>query len=325
MTSNNITINGMRKMLERNDNFLVFMHENPDSDTIGSAFALVYTLRSIGKSAYPVCCDKIPNSLSFLTDGERLFGTEDLPDNFTPQFLIAVDIASPVQLGKYHFMAGKIDLSMDHHSGHEGYGAYRFVDPSAGACAEIIYRVISRMVPVIPEKTASLLYAALAADTGGFRYSNTTPYTHKIAARLIEYGANHAQICRNLFEMKSKAALTAEAFAAEHVTYFCGGKVSFVRITENDKTQYGFEDEDTYDVINVIRRGEGVKVAIFARERTPGQYKISTRSTGETDMSKICAIFGGGGHVGAAGCSVPADEVEHAVERIVKECGFDEQ
>ncbi len=322
--SNNITINGIRKVLERNDNFLVFMHENPDSDTIGSALALVLTLRSVGKRAYMACCDKIPQSLMFLTDGERCFGIEDLPGDFTPKFLISVDIASPNQLGKYHYLAAKIDLALDHHSCHDDLACYRFVDSGAGACAEIIYRVINRMIQgKIPEKTASLLYAALAADTGGFRYANTTPYTHKIAAKLIECGANHFQICRNLFEMKSKTALAAEAFAMENVKYLCGGKISYVRITEADKERCGFEDEDTYDVINVIRRVEGVKVAILARERTPGVYKISTRSTGDIDMAKICAMFGGGGHAGAAGCSVAEGDVDETVDKIIKECGFE--
>ena len=322
--SNNITINGIRKVLERNDNFLVFMHENPDSDTIGSALALVLTLRSVGKRAYMACCDKIPQSLMFLTDGERCFGIEDLPGDFTPKFLISVDIASPNQLGKYHYLAAKIDLALDHHSCHDDLACYRFVDSGAGACAEIIYRVINRMIQgKISEKTASLLYAALAADTGGFRYANTTPYTHKIAAKLIECGANHFQMCRNLFEMKSKTALAAEAFAMENVKYLCGGKISYVRITEADKERCGFEDEDTYDVINVIRRVEGVKVAILARERTPGVYKISTRSTGDIDMAKICAMFGGGGHAGAAGCSVAEGDVDETVDKIIKECGFE--
>ena len=276
--SNNITINGIRKVLERNDNFLVFMHENPDSDTIGSALALVLTLRSVGKRAYMACCDKIPQSLMFLTDGERCFGIEDLPGDFTPKFLISVDIASPNQLGKYHYLAAKIDLALDHHSCHDDLACYRFVDSGAGACAEIIYRVINRMIQgKIPEKTASLLYAALAA----------------------------------------------EAFAMENVKYLCGGKISYVRITEADKERCGFEDEDTYDVINVIRRVEGVKVAILARERTPGVYKISTRSTGDIDMAKICAMFGGGGHAGAAGCSVAEGDVDETVDKIIKECGFE--
>ena len=148
--------------------------------------------------------------------------------------------------------------------------------------------------------------------------------THKIAAKLIERGASHAEICRSLFECKSKTALAAEAFAMANVTYFCGGRISYVKITGEDKRAHGFEDEDTYDVINVIRRADGVKVAILAREKDDGSYKISTRSACEIDVAKICSIFGGGGHAGAAGCSVTPAEVDSAVARIIKECGFDD-
>ncbi|MBQ0125202.1 MAG: bifunctional oligoribonuclease/PAP phosphatase NrnA, partial [Clostridiales bacterium] len=148
-------------------------------------------------------------------------------------------------------------------------------------------------------------------------------YTYKVAAKLIERGANHAQICHNLFECKSKAAIAAEAFAMSNVTYYAGGKIGYVKITLEDKKAHGFEDEDTYDVINTIRRVDGVKVAIFSREREPGLYKISTRSSCEVDVAKICATFGGGGHPGAAGCSVEESELDAAVERIMNECGFE--
>ena len=95
-------------------------------------------------------------------------------------------------------------------------------------------------------------------------------------------------------------------------------------MTEADKEAGGFDEEDTYDVINAIRRADGVKVAVFVRERADGSYKISTRSSCDIDVSKICAIFGGGGHFGAAGCVVSSSEVDSAVKRIIKECGFDE-
>ena len=87
-TSNNITINGIRKILERNENFLIFMHENPDSDTIGSALSLVITLRSLGKKACMVCCDKIPQSRMLLTEGKRFLGIEDITADFKPKFII---------------------------------------------------------------------------------------------------------------------------------------------------------------------------------------------------------------------------------------------
>lgn len=320
---NNITVLGICKMLQQKDNFLIFMHENPDADAVGSCFALVYTLRGLGKKAYPVCCDRVPASLAFMTDGERDFGIDDLPADFTPEFFMSADVASPGQFGALKNYACKICLALDHHATHDRFAKYLYVEPKAGACAEIVYKIVNNLLSGnIPEKTASLLYAGLAADTGGFRYANTTPFTHKVAAKLIEHGANHAQICRNLFECKSKSALAAEAFAMDNVQYLCGGKISYVKITLKDKQSHGFEDEDAYDVINAIRRADGVKIAIFAREKSDGSYKISTRSSCEIDVAKICGIFGGGGHSGAAGCSVPSGEVDKAVERIVNECGF---
>ncbi len=217
-----------------------------------------------------------------------------------------------------------MDLAMDHHAIHDSFAKAQYVDASSSACAEIVYRVINKLLyGEIPQKTASLMYAALAADTGGFRYVNTTPYTYKIAAKLIERGANHAQICHNLFECKSKAALAAEAYAMSNIQYFCSGKITYVKITLADKAEHGFEDDDTYDVINTMRRIDGVKVAIFARERESGTYKISTRSTCDVDVAKICAIFGGGGHAGAAGCTVMVDELDDAVKRIINECNFE--
>jgi len=322
---NNITVHGICKALLKHDNFLVFTHENPDADTIGSCFALIETLRMIGKRAYPACCDRIPASLCFMTGGERDFHIENAPEDFTPQYYISVDVASSAQLGSYRSYAGRIDLALDHHATHETFAKYYLTDPRSAACAEIVYHTVNRLLSgEITERIASLLYAALAADTGGFRYANTTPVTHKIAAKLIEKGASHAEICRNLFECKTKTALAAEAFAMANVSYCCGGKISYVTITAADKRAHGFEDEDTYDVINVIRRADGVKIAIFLREKDDGTYKISTRSSCEIDVSKICAIFGGGGHAGAAGCSVPPEMAQSALQRIIEECGFHE-
>ena len=106
-TVNNITVYGICKNIMRHDNFLVFTHENPDADTIGSCFALVNTLRSLGKKAYPACGDRIPASLVFMTDGERDFHIENVPADFVPEYYISVDVASAAQLGKFHRLAVK--------------------------------------------------------------------------------------------------------------------------------------------------------------------------------------------------------------------------
>ena len=110
---NNITIYSICKNLMRYDNFLVFTHENPDADTIGSCFALVNTLRSLGKRAYPASGDKIPASLCFMTDGKRDFHIEDAPADFTPEYYISVDVASATQLGSYREYAPRMNLALD--------------------------------------------------------------------------------------------------------------------------------------------------------------------------------------------------------------------
>ena len=136
---NNITVQGICKNLLHHDNFLVFTHENPDADTIGSCFALIHTLRLLGKNAYPACCDRIPASLAFMTDGEREFIHENLPADFTPEFFMSADVASPGQFGALRPYSAKISLALDHHATHDRFAKYLYVEPKAGACAEIVY------------------------------------------------------------------------------------------------------------------------------------------------------------------------------------------
>ena len=321
----NTSISGMAKTLLRSKNVVIFMHENPDADTIGSALVTAEILNNLGKNAYPVCCDKIPTSLLFMTDGRRDYTIEDVPSGVNVDLYMSTDVASKNQLGKYKDYSDKVQLCIDHHSIRDLTAKKMFIDTNSSACTEIIYRVMLRIFPKrnISKKTASLLYAGLAADTGGFRYLNTTPYTHKVAAKLIEYGADHALICHELFEAKSKNALAVEAYAQEHVEYLCDGKIAYVKLYLEDRAKVGFEDEDTYDVINTIRRAEGVQIAILARQKDEETFKISTRAQCNVNLASICAELGGGGHPGAAGCSVKKEDVDESVKYIIRKCGFD--
>ena len=131
---NNITIHGICKTLMKNDNFFIFTHENPDADTIGSCFALIYTLRMLGKQAYPACCDRIPASLAFMTEGERDFHIENAPADFKPEYYISVDVASSAQLGSYKKFANQINLSLDHHATHENFAEHSLTDEFFLSC-----------------------------------------------------------------------------------------------------------------------------------------------------------------------------------------------
>ncbi len=316
-----MTVKDLCRLLLQRDNYLILTHERPDADTIGSAAALARILGEVGKKAVFGCADEIPRTLRFLT-GDREF--MPLPDERSARkyTVVAVDAASKALLGKCGSFSDHVYISIDHHASHLNFAAHDYVDREAAACGEIIFDIAETLInaPFSPE-ISEYLYAALAADTGGFRYANTTPRSHLIAARLVSFGINSAEICRKLFECKTKESIAAETYAMSHVKLFLGGAVSCVVIPNSAKEEYGFNDGDSYDVINCIRRIDGVKVAIAARQRDgETRYKISMRSSCRIDVSDICAKFGGGGHFGAAGFDVAEADMPDALLKVIRIC-----
>ena len=316
-----MTVQDVCRMLMSRNDFLVLTHERPDADTIGSAAALVLILKQKGKRAVYACADEIPRTLRFLTGGaDRV----PLPDeNRGKRYtVVSVDAASKPLLGKCGEFAEHVYLSLDHHASHGNFAKYDYVDKDAAACSEIIYDIGENLLKApFSREISEYLYAALAADTGGFRYANTTPRSHIIAAKLTSFGIDTAEICRKLFEYKTKESIAAETYAMSHVKLLLDGAVSCVVIPNSAKKEFDFNDGDSYDVINAIRRIEGVKIAIAARQRDgETRYKISMRSSCGIDTAEICAAFGGGGHFGAAGFDVEEKNMADALREIVLMC-----
>lgn len=314
-----MTVNELCDKLLSRDNYLILTHERPDADTIGSAAALAGILKEAGKTAVFACADEIPRTLRFLTGGKPAMPVPEFDESYT---VVAVDAAAKALLGKCGAFADRVFVSIDHHASHIDFAEYDYVDGCAAACSEIIFDIAEIMAKMpLSAEIAEYLYAALAADTGGFRYSNTTPRSHIIAARLVSFGIDSAEICRNLFECKTKESIAAEAYAMSHVKLFLDGAVSCVVIPNTAKLEFHFNDGDSYDVINAIRRIEGVRIAIAARQRdNESRYKISMRSSCAVDVSEICAKFGGGGHFGAAGFDVAEDDMPDALKSVILTC-----
>ncbi len=316
---NNITPGAAGKLLLEHDGVLILTHMNPDPDTLGSALALVRTLQSMGKTARAVCSDPVPENRAPLFDGYKF---ED--DGSPYSYVVTVDVADASLLGKYEYFAGKIDLMIDHHVLRCPLSENVCADTSAAACAEIVYDICRYICGEcgadITKEAASYLYAALSADTGGFIYSNTTPRTHMIAAELLNYGINSTEINEILHIIKPEARVRAEAFVASNMQRSLGGKVCSVVLTLADKESLGCSDELLGEIVNIPRSVEGVDIAVSLRETEPGVYKASLRSR-ISDVSAIAAVFGGGGHKRAAGCTVTADSPEKARSMLIAECG----
>lgn len=296
------------------DRVLIACHRNPDGDTIGSAFALAHALRLMKKSARVYCPDPFPEDFAAIT-------SENGRD-FEPERYIAVDCASAEMLDGAPF-ADALSAVIDHHRVSTLAAPYKYVDERSAACGEIVYELIRRL-PVQPDEyIAKALYCALATDTGCFRYTNTTPRTHRIAAKLLEIADRDeiADLVKRLFETKSRRRMALEAFAAEKARFLFEGKAAFLTVTLEDQKRFDVSYADLDPLIDVIRQVEGVKVALCVKERQENEFKVSVRADRGFDACAFCAVFGGGGHIAAAGCTIRGtkEETEQKLITVLEE------
>ena len=317
---------GMPELCERiceNKTTLIIFHARPDGDAVGSAFALREILGAMGIKAICLCDDEVPDRLRFLSDDFQgsVLPVDDL--KFGHERVIAVDSASPSQLGRlFDRLLRNVDLMIDHHATGTVY-ADNYIDTAASATGEIMYLLAAYLVKIgklerIPPRALTCIYAAISSDTGGFKFSNTTPRTHMIAAKLIELGVDAAEINRKLFDSKSVAQIKAEGEAARRLKLFDGGRIAVTSMPYSAKAELGVEDDDLATIIEIPRSVSTAEVAISVRQPDEkGFFRVSMRSVGEIDVAAVCAAFGGGGHKRAAGCSLEAGDIDEAVERVI--------
>ena len=320
---NSLSFEQLSDILLSSERPLFVMHHRPDGDTVGSTAALMYIAEALGKRPLGLCADKVPERLAFLTKGLDFSTT--LPE--CPFTAIAVDVASLAQLGAVKELFEEKGVAftamLDHHAVGTPF-ADHLVIPEAAAAGEIVFELAETLIAhkhlsAIPAAAARALYAALSSDTGCFRYSNVTPKTMRTAAALLDNNAvDAADINHRLFEMKSKRQLRAEAFAIEHTDTTRDGKIAWVVITQKDKLALGIEEEHLETAIDMVRSREGVDIALAIREAPDGAFRASMRSNG-FDVASVAAVFGGGGHTRAAGCTVPALSADEALEAVLGE------
>jgi len=318
MNGVNITLRDAAAMLAEKDNILILCHIRPDGDTLGSGYGLKYALEALGKKAKVLCGDGIPSRLTFIGEAEQLEEGEDF------EFVCAVDAAETHMLGVYgEKYADRIDLKIDHHPTGALYAKANHIDGTASATGELIYRITEYLEEITGQKCltpkgASALYAAVTSDTGCFRYSNTTSDTMRIAGALIDGGADNFGVCFKLFSLKSRSELNAQKCMLDRIEFHQDGRLATALFTNSDKESYGVTDEDFGGLVSDMREIEGVELAITIRQdsKEPSKFKVSMRSSENVNSSDLCAIFGGGGHARAAGCSVSASSPEDA-ERII--------
>jgi len=320
-----LTFGNLCRMLDVPQRTLVICHTRPDGDAIGSAFALKAILSKLGSETYCICSDEVPSRLKFLTASIQSSALSSaIPEDFIPERIITVDTASVSQMGKLaDLFSDSVDIMIDHHKSGTPYADY-YIDPNAAATGEIIYKLADALLSAkgltIPSDVCKCLYAAISSDTGCFKYSNVTPSTHMTAASLVKSGIDAAEINRLLFDSKSPARLHAERVGLENLKLCFDGRVAIVALDCGDIERNKVNHEEFDAFIDVARCVEGVEVAMSVRRPSPDEsFRVSMRSAGSVDVSAICSIFGGGGHVKATGCSIDAPSIKDAVEKVLRE------
>lgn len=306
-----ITLESAAKTLLSKDKILILTHRSPDGDTIGSGYALAMALRKLGKSVKVDCTDPFPEKYSYFT-----YKLEKL--EFDEEFVVSVDIADTKLLGeKLSDYADKIDLCIDHHGSNTKYAKEYYVEASAAAAAQVIAKLIRLMNVEFDKDIANAIYTGITTDTGCFRYTNVTAETHRIAADMIDCGAESGMINRLMFETKSRSRLEIERRVMDSIQFYLDGRCAIAYATIDMMKESGAVDNDMEGVSSLPRQIEGVMAGITLREKNNGKFKVSVRTTDELDASAICANFGGGGHKAAAGCMITGT-LNEAIEQIIE-------
>ena len=301
------------QLLLSKNNILIITHTNPDGDTLCSAAALCSALRRAGKRANLFRNPAV--TTKYMPHVEKYFA----PKSFKSKYIVSVDVATEKMFAEG--FDGAIDLCIDHHPTNSHYAKKELVCPDKAACGEIVLAVIKEMCGGITQEEADLLYIAVTTDTGCFQYLNTNAATFRAAAELLEYGADTGMVNVKFFRKASRARLKLEGMIYSTMGFYRDGKISVAIITTEMLRQAGAGEEDCDDLAGLAGRAEGASVNITIRERDNGSSKVSVRTGRDVSSSDICAVFGGGGHAMAAGCTIdcPPEKARDMLLAVIDE------
>ena len=315
--------NALRGIIDAHDRFVISSHVRPDADAIGSAMGLAGILRSMGKSARIINPSASPAHLTFL-DPEGTI--QKIGDGVTvdqacdTDVHVIVDTSAWVQLqgvGSVLKRTPARKVVIDHHASSDDLGADEFKDVSAAATGVLITELAEFLNVPLSEETATVLFCAIATDTGWFRFPNTDARTMATAARLIDAGVAPSLLYRQLYERSSPQRLRLHAVVLNRVAFDCDGRLGHTHVLQQDFKETGAHPTDTEDLVNDCLTVNGVECAFILVEQRTGQVKASLRSRSQVNVAAVAEQFGGGGHRQAAGAMV-AGPIAVAQQKIIE-------
>lgn len=298
-------------------NIAIFSHIRGDGDCLGAQTGLANVLKQEGYHVYLYNQEVLSQNFSFLNGFSEIevFNKESV----NPDVCIAVDCASFERIGiTFDALSEYPWINIDHHISNTMYGVLNIVDGDASSTCEIISSMLINTEMSLSKEIATSLYSGISTDTGSFLYPNASEKTFRLAAMLLEAGADKTLVQTNVFENTTRKQLEIYKYLYSNIHYTLNGEVAYC-VFSNDviKTMHA-TSSDFEGVVSLIKQIQGVELAILLTELEPCHSKISMRTKAFFDANQCCQKFGGGGHIRASGASL-LEEPEKAMEKVLFE------
>lgn len=298
----NTDLAGIAARMQEIDSFVLCGHVNPDGDCIGSQLALMWALRALGKRVDCLLArdDALDAGLCSLPGSDELVSASSYDG--AAQAFVACDVPTVERLADAADVQKRcsVTFTVDHHAVESCMSQFNYVDPDAAATALIVWKLIEALGVQPDERMAHCAYAGLMTDTGGFRYQNTDAACFAVAAEMVVAGASPADCATAFFQNRSLASVRLMERMLDHAEIDLADGLAISYVTRADFEACGAVRADAEPLIDTLRSIEGVRVAAILREND-GVVRGSLRAKDATDVARVARLFGGGGHVAAAG------------------------
>ncbi len=304
------------RALARAGRLLLLTHEHPDGDGLGAMLALCDTLRRLGKHVDGALLEPCPHKYHYLPGADCLL---TMPSAADYDCAVALDCDGERRLGALQpaFRAARQTLCIDHHEAEDTFADLNWCDGTQAAVSLMVYDLIGCLGGAVTEQAATCLYSGIVADTGVFRFRNTSARALSVAAALVSAGADPSEIARRVSDQIPVAKARLLGRALEGVACHENGSILVSVLELADFAQTAALPEHTDGLIDDLKRIQGAEIIILVREQAPAVWRVSLRSIG-VDVAAICRRLGGGGHRLAAGCELTGPRAT-VVERLLAE------
>jgi bifunctional oligoribonuclease and PAP phosphatase NrnA len=302
-------------ILRERNHFLVTGHLQPDGDALGSMLALGEILRAMGKKVVLYNPDPLPERYLFLTGTDQVVRV--LPAGVRFDATLVVDCGDEKLLGPTwpgREVTGTV-VVIDHHRSHKPFGDV-VLRTDACAVGEMVFRLAEHLGVPISRAAAEAIYASMTTDTGGFRYASTTGDALRIAADMVDRGAQPWKVSWHVFEAWPLVRLQLLSDVLGTLDVRDQGRVALLKVSRELLQRHGAPSDMIEGFINYARMVEGVEVSALLYEADNGTVRTSLRSRGLVPVDGVAAQFGGGGHLAAAGCAFDDTPLDQAFEMV---------